>query len=33
VLTQKVGLPTIEAHIDYMAEVKTALDAATGVRG
>ncbi len=27
VLTQKIGLPTIAAHIDYLAEVKAALDA------
>ena len=26
VLTQKVGLPTIAAHVDYLAEVKAALD-------
>lgn len=26
VLTQKVGLPTVAAHIDYLAEVKSALD-------
>lgn len=26
VLTQKIGLPSIEAHIDYIAEVKSALD-------
>lgn len=26
VLTQKVGLPTIEAHVDYIAEVRSVLD-------
>ncbi len=26
VVTQKVGLDTIAAHIDYLAEVKAALD-------
>jgi probable F420-dependent oxidoreductase len=30
VLTQKVGLPTIQAHVAYLAEVKQALDAAVG---
>lgn len=29
-LTQKVGLPTIAAHVDYLAEVKTAFDTAFG---
>ncbi len=30
VLTQKVGLPSIDAHIDYLAEVKFALDSRFG---
>ena len=30
VLTQKVGLPTIEAHVEYLAEVKDALGRAFG---
>jgi len=30
ILTQKVGLPTIEAHIEYIAEAKSALDAVFG---
>jgi len=30
VLTQKVGLPTIEAHVQYLAEVKSALDSSIG---
>ena len=30
VLTQKVGLPTIEAHLEYLAEVKDALGRAFG---
>lgn len=30
VLTQKVGLPTIDAHVEYIAEVKAALDSALG---
>lgn len=30
VLTQKVGLPTIAAHVDYLAEVKSALDTSLG---
>lgn len=32
VLTQKVGLDSIAAHIDYLAEVKAALDARLGTR-
>jgi len=31
-LTQKVGLPHVTAHIDYIAEVKTALDVRFGSR-
>ena len=31
VLTQKVGLPTIEAHVEYLAEVRSALDQALDV--
>jgi probable F420-dependent oxidoreductase len=31
ILTQKVGLPTIEAHVDYIAEAKSALDRAVRV--
>ncbi len=32
VLTQKVGLPTIEAHIEYLAEAKSALDIRFGTK-